>query len=59
MIRSFQRGLYRTAAVLVSATVLQAGGCAVDLQTIVPELASQIATALVNNLVFGALNLTG
>ena len=50
--------LFRRLAPVLSAGVLvQTNGCATDLSTLAPEFISTIASALINNLVFGAFNL--
>ncbi len=48
----------RRFAPLVAGILLQTGGCMTDLRGVAADLASSITTALINDLVFSAFNLT-
>jgi hypothetical protein len=43
--------------VLAGGTLAQTGSCAIDTQTVAADLVSSVATAVINDLVFGAFNL--
>jgi hypothetical protein len=56
--RRLLSALQRIGAILASGTLLQAGSCDLAVNQAAADLTTAVVSALVNNLVFGAFNLT-